>query len=107
MQIGVIGGGSWATALIKILTDNEQNKSIHWWVRSQETVNHILQHKHNPNYISSVEVHTEIVKPTTDINSVIQTSDIIIFVIPAAFLEDALKNTGADSFKKQNCGFGN
>jgi glycerol-3-phosphate dehydrogenase (NAD(P)+) len=101
MQIGVIGGGSWATALIKILTDNEQNKSIHWWVRSQETVNHILQHKHNPNYISSVEVHTEIVKPTTDINSVIQTSDIIIFVIPAAFLEDALKNTGADSFKNK------
>ena len=52
MQIGVIGGGSWATALVKILTDNEQNKFIHWWLRSQDTVDHILQHKHNPNYIS-------------------------------------------------------
>ena len=92
MQIGVIGGGSWATALVKILTDNEQNKFIHWWLRSQDTVDHILQHKHNPNYISSVEVHTEILKPNTNINDVIQSSDIIIFVIPAAFLEDALKN---------------
>ena len=101
MQIGVIGGGSWATALVKILTDNEQNKSIQWWLRSQDTVDHILQHKHNPNYISSVEVHTEIVKPTTNINEVIQSSDIILFVIPAAFLEDALKNTNTDSFNNK------
>lgn len=101
MQIGVIGGGSWATALVKILTDNEQNKSIHWWLRSQNTVDHILQHKHNPNYISSVEVHTEIVKPTANINEVIQSSDIILFVIPAAFLEDALKNTDANSFNNK------
>jgi glycerol-3-phosphate dehydrogenase (NAD(P)+) len=101
MQIGVIGGGSWATALVKILTDNEQNKSIHWWLRSQDTVDHILQHKHNPNYISSVEVHTEIVKPTANINEVIQSSDVILFVIPAAFLEDALKNTNTDSFNNK------
>ncbi len=101
MQIGVIGGGSWATALVKILTDNEQKKSIHWWLRSQDTVDHILKHKHNPNYISSVEIHTEIVKPTSNINDVIQASDIILFVIPAAFLETALLNTDASAFKNK------
>ena len=98
MQIGVIGGGSWATALVKILTDNEQKKSIHWWLRSQDTVDHILKHKHNPNYISSVEIHTEKVKPSADINHVIQSSDIILFVIPAAFLDDALAQTATNSF---------
>ena len=98
MQIGVIGGGSWATALVKILTDNEQNKTINWWLRSESSVNHIKQHKHNPNYISSVEIHTEKVKPSTDINEVIRSTEIIIFVIPAAFLEQALTETDVSAF---------
>jgi len=101
MQIGVIGGGSWATALVKILTDNEQNKIIHWWLRNETTVNHILKYKHNPNYISSVEVHTEIVKPSSNILDVIQSSDIILFVIPAAFLEEALQNSSAQIFNNK------
>jgi glycerol-3-phosphate dehydrogenase (NAD(P)+) len=92
MQIGVIGGGSWATALVKILTDNDQTKTINWWLRSEATVQHILKHKHNPHYISAVELHTHIVKPTTSIESVIKNSDILLFVIPAAFLEAALKD---------------
>lgn len=91
MQIGVIGGGSWATALVKILTDNEQAKTIHWWLRNEETVQHILKHRHNPNYISSVEIHTQTVKPSTHLKYVIENSDILLFVIPAAFLENVCK----------------
>ena len=101
MQIGVIGGGSWATALVKILTDNEQNKTINWWLRSNETVNHIKKYKHNPNYISSVEIHTEKVKPTTDIKEVVRSSELLIFVIPAAFLDLALKNIVRTDFENK------
>lgn len=91
MQIGVIGGGSWATALVKILTDNTKEKKVYWWLRNQETANHILKHRHNPNYISSVEVHTEIVFPKTNLKEVIAQSDVLLFVIPAAFLNDSLE----------------
>ncbi len=101
MQIGVIGGGSWATALVKILTDNEQSKTIHWWLRSEENVQHIKKHKHNPNYISSVEIHTEIVKPTSDLNLVIDSSDILVFVIPAAFLNQTLKEIDLKKLQKK------
>ncbi len=101
MQIGVIGGGSWATALVKILTDNDLQKTINWWLRSEATVSHIKQHKHNPKYISSVEIHSEIVKPTSVIADVIRSSELIIFVIPAAFLEEALKNTESKNFKNK------
>jgi len=99
MQIGVIGGGSWATALVKILTDNEQNKTINWWLRNDASVQHIKQHRHNPHYISSVEIHTEKVKPSSNINEVIHLSDILIFVIPAAFLQEALQNTNTSMFE--------
>lgn len=92
MQIGVIGGGSWATALVKILTDNEEVKTIHWWLRDEATVNHIKKHRHNPKYISSVEIHTDVVRPSNDIKAVIESSELLLFVIPAAFLQSALQN---------------
>lgn len=92
MQIGVIGGGSWATALVKILTDNDKSKTIHWWLRNEDTVQHILQHRHNPNYISSVEIHTQCVKPSSSLQYVVQNSDILLFVVPAAFLEHVCSN---------------
>lgn len=98
MQIGVIGGGSWATALVKILTDNEQSKTINWWLRSEDTVSHINKYKHNPKYISSVEIHTDVVKPTSNIKAVIQSSDILLFVIPAAFLREALQEIAMEDF---------
>lgn len=87
MQIGVIGGGSWATALVKILTDNSEIKNIHWWLRNEQTVQHILSHKHNPNYISSVEIHTQMVNPTADLAETVARSAVLLFVVPAAFLE--------------------
>ena len=56
ISVAVIGGGSWATALIKILSNNTDN--IHWWVRSAETAEYIRKHRHNPKYISDVEIDT-------------------------------------------------
>ena len=45
-QIAVIGGGSWATALVKILCNNSKN--VGWWVRSKETADYINKYHHNP-----------------------------------------------------------
>ena len=52
MHFGIIGSGSWATALAKILTDNKV--SINWWIRNESTIEHLQKRHHNPNYISSV-----------------------------------------------------
>ena len=52
--IGIIGGGSWATALVKILQENEQ--TVYWWMRSKDQINHITEHNKNPKYLSSVSI---------------------------------------------------
>ena len=59
-KITVLGGGSWATALVKILS-NEADE-IHWWVRNPETVTFIQQYQHNPNYLSDVTLDLNKVK---------------------------------------------
>ncbi|MCU0423723.1 MAG: NAD(P)H-dependent glycerol-3-phosphate dehydrogenase [Bacteroidia bacterium] len=96
-KISVLGGGSWGTAIVKILTEQLKQQTgslskLTWWVRKQETVDFIKQHKHNPQYISSVEIHTEQVLVTCDINLAVNEADIIVLAIPSAFLAEALQS---------------
>ena len=49
MKFGIIGSGSWGTALAKILTDN--NNSINWWIRSETIIDHFKKRHHNPQYL--------------------------------------------------------
>jgi len=98
-KIGVLGGGSWATALIKILTDNSKNDEIYWYVRNNENIEHIKKHKRNKKYLSSVELNTEKLNVTDDICKVIDKAEIIIIAIPSAFIDEALKNVKSLSKK--------
>ena len=95
--IAVIGGGSWATAIIKILSNNV-NK-IHWWVRSVETAEFIKKYHHNPNYLSDVEINTEKIQVETDLKKAIHSADIVILAVPSAFLKNALSGITAEDFK--------
>lgn len=88
-KFAVIGGGSWATALVKMLSENLSE--IHWYMRSVYIKTYILKEKHNPNYLSSVEFHTEQLKLSNDINETIAASDYLIFAIPSAFLHGELQ----------------
>lgn len=96
-KISVIGGGSWATAIVKILSNNV-NK-IHWWVRSNETAEFIRKYKHNPNYLSDVEIDLNKIEIETDLRKAIHSSDIIILAIPSAFLKSTLEKINVDDFK--------
>ena len=85
MRFAVIGSGSWATALAKLLTDNKHE--INWWVRKQETANHIKQRHHNPNHLSSVYFDSSLVNLSMDINEVIRASDCLIIAVPSAYID--------------------
>jgi glycerol-3-phosphate dehydrogenase (NAD(P)+) len=87
-SIGVIGGGSWASALVKILSEGETR--INWWMRSSEQKEHILQHKHNPNYLSDIVFDLSKVYPTNDLKQLVSQSEILLLALPAAFLEETL-----------------
>jgi len=97
-KIAVVGGGSWATANIKILTDNAAEKEIFWWMRNAQAVEHLHKFKHNPNYLSSVEISVPAENISTDLKSLICQCNFILLNVPAAFLKQALVGLTADDF---------
>ena len=83
-KVAVLGGGSWATAIVKMLCENLD--TVGWYMRSTYAAEHINLNKHNPNYLSSAELHPSQLDLSNDINKVVSNYDILIFAIPSAFL---------------------
>ena len=89
-KFAVIGGGSWATAIAKMLCENQDE--IAWYMRSTYAIEHLKHQKHNPNYLSSVAFDTNKLKLTNDINEAVAYADYVIFVVPSAFLSKELES---------------
>ena len=84
LKIAVLGGGSWATALVKVLTENKRN--VGWYVRNPINANFIIKYHHNPNYLSAATLKTKRLKISSDLNKVVTKADLLILAIPSAFL---------------------
>jgi glycerol-3-phosphate dehydrogenase (NAD(P)+) len=89
IKIAVLGGGSWATAIVKMLSENVA--TVGWYMRSTSAIEHIKKNKHNPNYLSSAELHPEQLDLSNDINTIVSAYDVLIFAIPSAFLKTELE----------------
>jgi glycerol-3-phosphate dehydrogenase (NAD(P)+) len=89
-NIAVLGGGSWATAIVKMLSNN--TAQLGWWLRNEETVAYVKKHKHNPKYLSSVEFDTNRINVSSDIKGLISWADYVVLAIPSAFLKEALSD---------------
>ena len=83
-KIGVIGGGSWATAIVKMLCNNVDN--VLWWIRNDSTVDFIKKYNHNPNYLSSVEFDIDKLTVKANLKEIVAEADVLIMAVPAAFL---------------------
>jgi glycerol-3-phosphate dehydrogenase (NAD(P)+) len=92
-KFAVIGGGSWATAIIKMLCINLEQ--VAWYMRSEEAINHIKTYKHNPNYLSSVVLNTDKLRLSSNIDEAVLFADYIIFAVPSAFLNSELQKLNA------------
>ncbi len=89
MRFGIIGSGSWATALAKILTDNHH--PISWWVRNETTIDQIRKRHHNPRYLSSVNFDTSLLQLSSSVRSVIGAADVVLIAVPSAYVEETLQ----------------
>ncbi len=98
-NIAMIGGGSWATAIIKVLTDNFTEKSLYWWMRNNAAIEHLRAYHHNPNYLSAVELRLPEDQISSDLKMVIKAADYVILNVPAAFLKETLKDITAADLK--------
>lgn len=83
MTFGILGSGSWGTAIAKILTDNGQ--TIYWWNRSQKSIDQIMTRRHNPHYLSTAYFNTAQLILNTDPVEIIRQADCIIIAIPSAY----------------------
>ena len=99
MLFGVIGNGSWATALVKILTDN--NQPVHWWVRNAAVIPHIQKRHHNPAYLPSAYLNVSLLQLSDNIETVVQQSDVVVLAVPSAYLEDVLNKLPRDAFQNK------
>lgn len=98
-KVAMIGGGSWATAIIKMLSDNTLPKDIFWWMRNAEAITHLQKYRHNPNYLSSVEIRIPGDHISSDIAHVIEQADYIVLNVPAAFLKETLVGITPEQLK--------
>jgi len=96
MQFGIIGSGSWATALAKILTDNDNH--INWWIRDADTINFLQQRKHNPHYVSNIRFDNNMLQLSSSLNYVIEQSDVLLIAVPSAFIHSVLTTLNTDAF---------
>lgn len=88
MKFGILGSGSWGTAIAKILTDNGQ--TIYWWNRSEKAIEQIINRHHNPQYLGAAYFNPQQLKLTTKAAEVIQSADCIIIAIPSAYVASTL-----------------
>ncbi|MBN2275675.1 MAG: glycerol-3-phosphate dehydrogenase [Bacteroidales bacterium] len=89
-KVAVLGGGSWATALVKLLLNNLPH--ISWYMRSSDTIDYFRKYGHNPKYITDIEFDTSKITFYNIIGEAIEQADILIFAIPAPFLKESLVN---------------
>lgn len=99
-QIGIIGNGSWGTALAKILTDNGQ--TIHWWVRNEEAINYLKSRQHNPHYLTSVRFLPETILPTNDLRAMLDACDTVIVAVPSAYAQGVIEQVDKSVWQKKN-----
>ena len=98
-KVALIGSGSWATAIAKILLQNID--TLKWYIREPEIISHMLQHQHNPLYLSAIQFDISKLELYDNINEIIEDSDIIIFCIPSKFVKGLSSNITASFDGKQ------
>lgn len=100
MRLGIIGSGSWATALAKIVTDN--GHALHWCVRNDKLAQHIAHRKHNPHYLPSAALQTERIELTTDPKAVVAAADTLLLALPSAYVTETLSVLSKDDLAGKN-----
>ncbi|MBO7054051.1 MAG: NAD(P)H-dependent glycerol-3-phosphate dehydrogenase [Bacteroidales bacterium] len=98
-KIALLGSGSWASAIVKILHISQ--KSVSWYIREPEILEGILETKHNPMYVSDIEYNTNKLKLFGDVNEAVKDADIIIFCVPSKFVASLCNGITEDLSKKQ------
>ncbi len=92
-RIAIIGGGSWATAIAKMVLTNTDK--INWYMRRNDRIDEFRQFGHNPAYLSSVKFDIDRIYFSSNLNDIVKKSDTLIFATPSPYLKQHLKKLKA------------
>ena len=98
MNIAIIGSGSWATALAKIVMHNAPD--INWYIRKQETIDEFIEIRRNPNHLEWAYFDVSRIHFSADINAVIEQSDLLVLAVPSPYLKQSLNDIKVDMSNK-------
>ena len=98
--VAVLGGGSWATALVKILLETRRVR-IRWWLRDQNQIDYIKTHHRNPKYLSQLQLDLKRIKIGSKLQKYVSKADFVVVAIPSAFVQDALKELTPHDFENK------
>ena len=92
-RIAIIGGGSWATAVAKMVMTNTDK--INWYMRRNDRIEEFRRFGHNPAYLSSVKFDIDRIYFSSNLNEIVKKSDTLIFVTPSPYVKLHLKTLRA------------
>lgn len=93
-KIAVLGGGSWATALAKLLLNNTD--TLTWYMRRQDRIDDFIKYRHNPAYLSDVTFDTARIQFSADINEVCSSVDTLVIAVPSPYLSEHMDKIETD-----------
>ncbi len=96
-RIGIIGSGSWATAIAKMVTDN--GFTINWWVRQDSNIEYFQKRHHNPHYLRNAYFDVSKIEFSDDVCKVVEGADIVVIAVPSIHLESSLAPLNENAFK--------
>ncbi len=99
-KIAVMGGGSWATALAKLLLANNSHEKIMWYMRRDDRIADFLRIGHNPTYLSDVRFDIKRIDFSSDINKVCSQADTLLLAMPSPYMKEHLKKISVDISNK-------
>ena len=88
-KIAIIGGGSWATAIAKIVVGKTHH--IGWYMRREDQIEDFKRLTHNPSYLTSVHFNIKEIEFNSDLNKIVEAYDTLVFVVPSPYLKNHLK----------------
>ena len=98
MNVAILGSGSWATALAKIVMHNVPE--INWYIRKQETIDEFVEIRRNPNHLEWAYFDVSRIRFSADINEIVDQSDLIILAIPSPYVKQSLQDIRVDMSQK-------
>jgi glycerol-3-phosphate dehydrogenase (NAD(P)+) len=93
-KIAIIGGGSWATGIAKLVMDNHHH--INWYIYEKEIIDHIKKHKHNPSYLSTIEFDPKKITFFNNVKEAVESSQVVIVVVPSTYIKHLFEKEKID-----------